>query len=112
MSVEQKDKIDAISKDRETGRIRLTISDHLDWSDRNHVLVLQEKINSYLSFIESGQIKEIYPDADSANLIIEVFLKYEPDDCGSDFLGQTQKLLKEAGYTFRATILADEKEGV
>ena len=48
MSVDQLDKVDFISKTSE-GNVELTISDHLEWDDKNeHLLILQNKINAYL----------------------------------------------------------------
>jgi len=62
MSVEEKNKIDIITTNKE-GILVLTISDHLEWDDENeHLLILQDKINSYVDFIESGQMAESYPD--------------------------------------------------
>ena len=56
--------IDVIGIDRQTGQVVLTISDHLDWSDSiAHQKILQEKLNRYLAFVESGEIMESYPDA-------------------------------------------------
>lgn len=63
MSVEDKNKIDAISTNN-NNQVALTISDHLLWDDNNeHLIILQDKINSYLDFLESGQIDESYPSA-------------------------------------------------
>lgn len=37
--------------------ITLTLSDHLDWSEiGEHSLYLQQKINTYIQYIESGNI--------------------------------------------------------
>jgi hypothetical protein len=63
MSVEQKDVIDAIGVNKESGEVVLTISDHLDWEDTSaHLLVLQDKINTYIAFIESGEILQSMVD--------------------------------------------------
>ena len=44
MSVDQLDKVDFISKTSE-GNVELTISDHLEWDDKNeHLLILQNKV--------------------------------------------------------------------
>lgn len=62
MSVEEKNKIDIITSNKQ-GILVFTISDHLEWGSNNdHLVILQEKINSYLDFIESGQIAESYRD--------------------------------------------------
>jgi hypothetical protein len=65
MSVEDVDKIDLVTGERKTGDMILTISDHLDWGENEgeHLLVLQKKLNTYLEFIESGQIYANVPQA-------------------------------------------------
>jgi len=63
MTVEETKLIDIISTD-ELGRVNLTISDHLDWKDSDkHQQILQAKLNSYLAFVENGELLEQYPDA-------------------------------------------------
>ena len=58
MSIEQSDKIDFISITK-SGKVQLTISDHLEWNNEEmHLLILQKKINAYLDFIQSEQIFE------------------------------------------------------
>ena len=61
MSVEKKDIIDYITE--ENGKKMLSISDHLQWGDLHHLYELQEKINMYLSAIETGQVSDYYPNA-------------------------------------------------
>lgn len=57
MSVDNYQVIDFISE--KDGRIVLTISDHLEWDDKHeHIYLLQEKINAYLTAIETGQIEK------------------------------------------------------
>jgi hypothetical protein len=65
VSVEQTDVVDIVGIDRETGRVVLTVSDHLDWSDSvgHQIILLQKKLNRYLTFVESGEILEQYPNA-------------------------------------------------
>lgn len=58
MSVKNPWIIDAISINQNADAV-LTISDHLLWGARNeHLVILQNKINVYLGFIESGEIYE------------------------------------------------------
>lgn len=80
MSIEQSDKIDFISTTK-SGKVQLTISDHLEWNDEEmHLLILQKKINAYLDFIQSEQIFEDYPNAKNRKLKISVSMKYEPTE--------------------------------
>ncbi|HPT25793.1 MAG TPA: hypothetical protein PLZ95_05185, partial [Bryobacteraceae bacterium] len=84
----------------------LSISDHLDWTDSlAHQLVLQEKINRYLAFIESGEILEHQSDAAERRICIHVVLKYEPDPSGLAFLGRAANVLNSAGFGFSYRVL-------
>lgn len=89
MSVEQAQVLDYIGLDKVTGDIVLTISDHLEWDERseeNHLRLLQEKINAYIGYIESGRAVERYPDAGKRNYVISVVGKSEPSTRGFEFL--------------------------
>jgi hypothetical protein len=65
VTVEQLDVVDFAAIDPKTDEVLLVITDHLEWTgedqpDKEHMLILQEKINRYLAFIESGEIYESY----------------------------------------------------
>lgn len=87
------------------GDVVLTISDHLEWDNNEHILILQDKINAYLRFIESGDIYQQYPEARDRNVMIDVVVKYDPDSNGKIFLDRVKEILNEAGYEFRFRIL-------
>ncbi|OXE96583.1 hypothetical protein BC749_101307 [Flavobacterium araucananum] len=101
MSVEEKNKIDIITTNKQ-GILVLTISDHLEWDCMNeHLLILQEKINSYLDFLESGQIYESYPGAVDKEIMIQIVFKYLPNRIAQEFLEVVKKFLNEKGYDFK-----------
>ena len=64
MSVDQTDTVDFVTIDKASGDLWLTISDHLPWDENegNHLVLLQNKLNAYLRFIESGEVFEKVPD--------------------------------------------------
>ena len=100
MTIEQTDVIDFISKD-ESENIVLTISDHLEWDvDNEHLYLLQEKLNSYLRFLESGEVYESYEGSKGKNFIIKVSCKYLPNKTSEDFLKKAEKAINEAGFSF------------
>ena len=108
MSVENLKIIDFTSIDK-LGNAVLTISDHLKWDDKNeHLLILQNKINAYLSAIETGDFYNDYPDAKGRNIFISIVAKYKPNDIGRLFLDRTQEILQSAGYGFEFNILENE----
>jgi hypothetical protein len=101
MSVEQIDKIDVISN-TPNGKVELTIADHLEWNDEeNHLLILQEKLNSYLDFVESGQILKDYPNAINKEIVISVVMKYTPTKKPLIFLSDCEKFMQNAGFEFK-----------
>jgi hypothetical protein len=80
----------------------LTIADHLDWTESvPHQYILQEKMNRYLAFIESGEILEHHPDANERGVIIEVVTKCGPDADGLAFLQRAQAVVVKAGFGFK-----------
>ncbi|MHC2832857.1 DUF6572 domain-containing protein [Bacillus sp. F9_6S_D1_P_5] len=64
MALHDTDKIDLVSMDNNNEDIvYLTIFDALDWEDEEeHALLLQDKINTYLTFIENGEIYDTVPE--------------------------------------------------
>lgn len=100
MSVTQLDIIDGIGVVPTTQEIGLAIIDHLEWGDNEHLLILQEKINGYLRFVESGEIFDTYPDAKGRKILITLYCKYRPDERGTWFLNKVAEIVDEAGMTF------------
>jgi hypothetical protein len=83
----------------------LTIADELDWQEEsNHLILLQDKVNAYLEFIENGQLFETYPDANSCKIGIEICAKHTIPKIGLDFLMKIKDLLENSGYEFRYEI--------
>jgi RHS repeat-associated protein len=102
VSIEQTDIVDIIGTDRITGNVILTISDHLDWRDSTaHQMLLQNKLNRYLAFVESGEILEGYPDAKGRPVVFRVVFQFAPDDAGRAFLAKVRPIIESAGFTLR-----------
>jgi hypothetical protein len=107
MSVDEPNVVDVASIDK-AGYVVLTISDHLDWTDSvRHQTILQEKINHYLSFVESGEILEGYPDAKNRPVAIKVVFQHDPDDEGERFLERVKEVIEPAGFNLRHETFVD-----
>ena len=107
MSIEQSDKIDFISITK-SGKVQLTISDHLEWNNEEmHLLILQKKINAYLDFIQSEQIFEDYPNAKNRELKISVSMKYEPTENSLQTLENFKNFISEQGLEFNWNLIED-----
>jgi hypothetical protein len=103
MSIDDPNAVDYIGTDNTTGEVVLTISDHLDWSDPPaHINLLQEKLNSYLAFYESGDIYVLYPDARGRPVRILVMCKYPIDSPGIRFFEHAEAVLDGAGLRLTA----------
>lgn len=100
MSIEQIDVVDAVGINKDTDEVVLTISDHLDWAG-DHLTLLQDKVNTYLSFVESGQIFFSYPMARGRRIIVEVVCKYQPNDQALQFFKIAEPILASAGVGLR-----------
>lgn len=99
MSVEQPNIIDSIGIDKVSGKVILTISDHLPW-DAQHLNRLEAKLAEYVHYVESGQISERYPDSKERDKVISVRLLYRPTDEARRFLQAALIGLKERAIGF------------
>ncbi|MDV3349823.1 hypothetical protein QGP82_14050 [Leptothoe sp. LEGE 181152] len=101
MSIQNLDEVDLIGVNKAIGRVELAIIDDLDWNDvKSHLLILQDKVNAYLGFIESGQIYESYPEASSFRPVIQVLAQYSLPKEGREFMEKLKIFLDEVGYDF------------
>ncbi|WP_367275437.1 DUF6572 domain-containing protein [uncultured Microbulbifer sp.] len=99
MSIEDQSVIDVIGV-TSYGTVVLTISNHLEWCESS-LFLLQEKINRYLAFIESGEIYSAYPNAKGKNVEITVVCKHKPSSEALQFLEQCTRIINAAGFGFR-----------
>lgn len=110
MSVIDKKTIDSIAVTNDDEGIILLITDHLEWKDEyNHLVILQEKINAYISFLESGQYKEIYNNKEFRYGIIEIHFKYQPIENAKQFLKTVQNQISETGLIIQYFVSEEEK---
>jgi len=101
MSLRKIKQVDAIGEDKESGAIIVTIIDEMNWdNENNHLMLLQEKINNYLSFVESGEIQTSYPSSVNKKVDIKVVMQYEPSKNGITFLDKVKEIVLIAGIGF------------
>jgi hypothetical protein len=96
----------------EPNNVILIITDHLKWGDKaeqgEHLLLLQEKINTYIALIESGEILESYPPSKGKLPIIRINGLYELPEQAEFFVDRVAQTLKEVGIGFEFVLKADE----
>ncbi|MBE9912621.1 hypothetical protein G8C92_01045 [Paenibacillus donghaensis] len=110
MSILEKNKVDGIGKSKTENKIALMIVDHLDWENElQHLTLLQDKINAYIYFIESGQIFSVYPDTKSVEgFIFDLKFKYKPTENCKKLLGVFCKRTQDLQIEFKV----NEPDGV
>lgn len=105
MSVIETDKIDGMGKSKKNEELILLITDHLDWeNEQEHLLTLQNKINSYLGFIESKQYEETYPNDIFENCVIEIHFKNGMSENCLKFLDVVANQVEQFNIKIRAEI--------
>ena len=106
MAVDEPGVIDLIGLEG-AGDVVLTVSDHLEWdAGGEHLLMLQEKLNRYLAFIESRELIEQYPAAVGRPVRIDVCCKYAPTNDGEQFLRSARTTIEQAGFSLSWVVLA------
>lgn len=76
MSIVDNKTVDGIALTDDNNGIILLIADHMDWRDEyQHLVMLQEKINVYITFLEQKQYEDIYKGENITYGITEKFLQ-------------------------------------
>ncbi len=105
MAVGKTNEIDTIQIDEELNEVVLTIIDSLDWTDEyEHLILLQEKLNTYLRFIESKEIYKKCPDAEGRDILIQIYAQHKITKKAKLFINKVNDTLEEAGFKFNHTI--------
>lgn len=98
MAVDSPKVIDAVGIDNATGEVVLTIADHLEWTSlHDHLAILQDKINSYLGYLESGEMSESYPQGKGRRVRIDIICKHEPPEPAIEFFKKAEPVVEECG---------------
>jgi hypothetical protein len=110
MTVEDAGKIDFTAFKPDGDEMLLVISDHLGWDEfgGEHLLALQEKLNSYLAFIETGQLYRDVPKAVGRKIIIEVVGKSPLSEEAEKFYRLAGRAIENAGFSLRFRHRKDE----
>lgn len=101
MTIEETQVIDVMSISKDSSTAIMTISDHLDWkNEEEHMLLLQNKINSYLGTVENGELYEVYPESKGKKIEIRICAKYNLTYNAQEFVRKVKKIIEDSGYFF------------
>ena len=79
MSILENSSIDGMGIDEDGQTLVFMISDHLDWENEGeHLLLLQDKLNAYLGYIEAKEFQEVYPQHEFLFFFVEIYFEYFP----------------------------------
>lgn len=107
MAVNDQGTIDMMSFDKANGDVVLTISDDLDWSEPfEHQEILQRKFNTYLAFVENGELVRQYPETRERAIVFRVVFKFKPEREGNLFLERARQVIESAGFKLRHELFA------
>ena len=98
--------LDFFAIDDVTGEALLIITDHLPWGkhDDEHLTLIQEKINVYLAFIESGEIVERFPQSIGRGIVISWVAKFPLSRHAGEFYRLAEAAIRGAGFQLRFTM--------
>jgi hypothetical protein len=110
MTIEQIDMVDFVTIDRVSGDAWLTISDHLPWDteEGHHLVLLQDKLNAYLRFIESGELTAKFPEAIGRSVGIRLVGKFHLSAQGSRLFELSKAAITKAGFKLQFSLLAPQ----
>ncbi len=112
MTIESTSQIDILTVRESLGQIQLTISDHLPWEQSDKLLLIQQKVNHYLAFIESGEMESQHPKSATLTPVLKLISLYPPQSTDLEFLKQVQAIIEDAGYGFGWQCFNPEKNQI
>ena len=100
MAIDNAEVIDATAY--EGKKLILQLYDHLEFDDeiiKEHMFMLQDKLNTYIWFIDSKQYEETYPNASLSVYEIQIKFKYQPSDFCIEYLNHVNYKLGSMNIT-------------
>lgn len=98
MGIQDSDKVDAVGFEMDADTVVLTMLDALDWGDAGyHIEKLEEKFDSYIHYISSGQLLSDFPRARNKIVRIDLISMHEIPPAGQTFLDAIVQSLLEMG---------------
>ena len=111
MSVTEPNSIDVVVPDNRDGEVELVVVDQLPWkiNEDDHLAMLQEKINTYLAFVETGQLIKEFPTAKDRKIVLKINALYAPSAEGEKFLAVARPTVGYLGIELRFDLWAKDR---
>ncbi len=91
--------VDVVAQDPD-GNMILGVVDLTDWRSREKCLMLQQRIDLCMEFLDSGQLYREYPKAAGKQVTIRLYLGEQPDSEGEWFLDAVSEKIRSFGVGF------------
>jgi len=99
--------VDLITRDEATGAVVLTMVEARPWGAvPDQVRQIEDKFNSYLSYVKGGMLERQYPQYAGAPVVFLLECVEAPGGQESTFLGAVQKFADEEGIRFDVEVVA------
>lgn len=100
MTLDNTSIVDAAGIESGSGVVVLTIADAWDWDDTpTHLAALQNKLNSYFEFVESGQIWESFPARIGGKIRIDIIGRFLIPAAAQELIRQANEVAAELKLT-------------
>lgn len=105
MSVVDTNKVDGIGISTDGQRLVLLITDHLDWSrEYEHLIQLQNKLNSNIAFLEGHQYEELYPNQTFSFFCIQIHFLHELSENCVKFINVVNQQLADQNISIETVV--------
>ena len=104
MSVRETDVVDYVYLEDDTQTPVLVVSDPLSWQppeDENHLEMLREKLNAQIAFVETGQIRQVWPGFSGGLVRVEVVARCALTRAAEEFYGLAKRTMTQANMDLR-----------
>ena len=107
MSISNPEGIDAMTV--QDGQLIMLISDHLRWDayQTAHLKMLQDKLNTYIRYIDTKEYKKKYPDKEISSFVIDVVFLYPYDTGFVRMIGLVRDELEKRSITIKYSVRSD-----
>ena len=99
MSVRDVDIVDYVYLDDDTQTPVLVVSDPQSWKppeDETHLEMLRDKLNAQIAFVETGQIKQVWPGYEGGLVKVEVVARCALNRAAEEFYGIARRTMNQA----------------
>jgi hypothetical protein len=101
--------IDVVAHDPKTDEVVLVMRENEPWTGETEQLFrLQERFNTYVSFLLDGDLAESHPDLGHKRARIELRCQHMPDGRAIDLLGQIRDQLAHQEIDLQVIVKNDE----